>query len=233
MALLTFQVLEGMERGRVLSDLQPPITIGREEDNGIQLNDERVSRFHAKVQEDSDRVILTDLESTNGTRVNGHPIQMHVLRVGDQVSIGRCLLLFGSADEIEERIKERQRPMGEGPQGTVAYDSGDFELLDSDSSRDSDEELPRMFPDGPPELPSDLRPVQVAQLSDLLAHLHDRLRSVLVAGRTEAGTTEESEEESPEPSPYVVDWAAWQRVLQLEMDMATYIRSLTNPQDEE
>lgn len=228
MALLTFQVLEGMERGRVLSDLQPPITIGREEDNGIQLNDERVSRFHAKVQEDSDRIILTDLESTNGTRVNGHPIQMHVLRVGDQVAIGRCLLLFGSADEIESQIKQRQRQTGEGPHGTVSSDSGEFEVLDSDSSRDADEDLPRMFPDGPPELPSELRPVQVAQLSDLLAHLHDRLRSVLVAGQIEGGAESEQEQ-----APYLVDWPAWQRMLQLEMDMAIYIRGLTNPSDEE
>jgi hypothetical protein len=228
MALLTFQVLEGMERGRVLSDLQPPITIGREEDNGIQLNDERVSRFHAKVQEDTDRIILTDLESTNGTRVNGHPIQMHVLRVGDQVSIGRCLLLYGSADEIEARIKDRQRQISEGPQGTIAFDSGEFELGEPDSGRDADEELPRMFPDGPPELPGELRPVQVAQLSDLLAHLHDRLRSVLVAGKAEGDT--ESEDQSP---PYIVDWPTWQRMLQLEMDMAAYIRGLTNPPDDE
>lgn len=233
MAVLTFQVLEGMERGRVLSNLQPPVTIGREEDNGIQLNDERVSRFHAKVQVDSGRIILTDLESTNGTRVNGHPIQMHVLRIGDQVSIGRCLLLFGSADEIEERIKERQRQVAEGPQGTVAYDSGDFDLLEADSGRDADEELPRMFPDGPPELPSDLKPVQVAQLSDLLAHLHDRLRSMLVAGKTEGTKDDEVEGEPQEPQPFTVDWVAWQRALQLEMDMAAYIRSLTNPPEEE
>ena len=232
MAELTFQVLEGMERGRVLSNLQPPVTIGREEDNGIQLNDERVSRFHAKVQEDSGRIILTDLESTNGTRVNGHPIQMHVLRIGDQVSIGRCLLLFGSAEQIEERIKERQRQVVEGPQGTVAFDSGEYDLLDADSSRDADEELPRMFPDGPPELPMELNPVQVAQLSDLLAHLHDRLRSMLVAGKSEGESKEGSGTSSSEPPPYAVDWVAWQRALQLEMDMAAYIRSLTNPQDE-
>lgn len=40
MALLTFQVLDGMERGLVLADLLPPVTIGREEDNAVQLNDE-------------------------------------------------------------------------------------------------------------------------------------------------------------------------------------------------
>ena len=228
MALLTFQVLEGMERGRILSDFQAPITIGREEDNGIQLNDERVSRFHAKVQEDTDRIILTDLESTNGTRVNGHPIQMHVLRIGDQVSIGRCLLLFGSTGEIEDSIQTRQRQISEGPQGTIGFDSGDFDLRSSDSAQDGDDDLPRMFPDGPPELPGELRPVQVAQLSDLLAHLHDRLRSVLVGGKAEAETDSEDQ-----PAPYTVDWPTWQRMLQLEMDMAAYIRGLTNPQDDE
>ena len=73
MASITLQVLEGMERGTVFDDLQTPISIGREEDNMIRLNDERVSRFHVKIQQDGDRIILTDLESTNGTRVNGHP----------------------------------------------------------------------------------------------------------------------------------------------------------------
>ncbi|MDA0588108.1 MAG: FHA domain-containing protein [Planctomycetota bacterium] len=220
MKSLTFQVLEGMERGRVLENLFPPITIGREEDNGIQLNDERVSRFHAKVQEDGGRIILTDLESTNGTRVNGHPVQMHVLRIGDQVSIGRCLLLYGSAVEIEERIKAR-RPADLKANGNATVESGsDFDFLDA-ASRDDDEELPRLFPDGAPEIPDELRPVQVAQLADLLAHIHDRLRSVVTAGRVAS--------EGGEMPPYELDWVAWQRALQLEMNVAEYLRSLTNP----
>lgn len=220
MKSLTFQVLEGMERGRVLESLFPPITIGREEDNGIQLNDERVSRFHAKLQEDGGRIILTDLESTNGTRVNGHPVQMHVLRIGDQISIGRCLLLYGSAVEIEEQIKAR-RPADMKTNGNVTVDSSsDFEFLEA-AARDDDEELPRLFPDGPPELPDDLRPVQVAQLADLLAHIHDRLRSVVAAGRVTS--------EDAEMPPYEMDWVAWQRTLNLEMNVAEYMRKLTNP----
>lgn len=210
-----------MERGRVLENLFPPITIGREEDNGIQLNDERVSRFHAKVQEDGGRIILTDLESTNGTRVNGHPVQMHVLRIGDQVSIGRCLLLYGSAIEIEAQIRSR-RPAATGS-GTVDSAS-DFDFLEA-AGRDDDEELPRLFPDGPPELPDDLRPVQIAQLADLLAHIHDRLRSVAAAGRVTS--------EDGEMPPYELDWVAWQRTLQLEMNVAEYLRKLTNPAADE
>src|SRR5438132_14251473 len=101
---VTFQVLEGIDKGRVFHDLPTPLTIGREEGNILRLNDERVSRFHAKIQIDSEDFILTDLESTNGTRVNGTVVQIRRLRYGDRVSVGRSLLLFGSNEEIATRM---------------------------------------------------------------------------------------------------------------------------------
>src|SRR5215470_9398064 len=100
---VTVQVLDGVDKGRVFRDLIVPFTIGREEGNHLRLNDERVSRFHAKVQQDGTDLILTDLESTNGTRVNGHTIQIRRLRYGDQIAIGRSVLLFGSNEEIDAR----------------------------------------------------------------------------------------------------------------------------------
>ena len=90
------------------------------------------------------------------------------------------------------------------------------------TSRDVDEDLPRMFPDGPPELPRNLRPVQVAQLSDMLAHIHDRMRSVIAAGKS-------SNKEDEPNGPTTLDWTAWQRLMRLEMELATYIRELTDP----
>src|SRR6202165_5339713 len=104
MAKVTFQVLEGIDKGRIFRDLATPVTIGREEGNLLRLNDERVSRFHAKVQVDSDDFIITDLESTNGTRVNGTVVQIRRLRFGDRVCVGRSLLLFGSHEQIAIRI---------------------------------------------------------------------------------------------------------------------------------
>src|SRR2546425_2300320 len=100
---ITLQVLDGIDKGRVSRELPIPVTIGREEGNGLRLNDERVSRFHAKVQTEDGDVILTDLDSTNGTRVNGTAIQIRRLRTGDQVSIGRSMLLFGTMEEIAAR----------------------------------------------------------------------------------------------------------------------------------
>src|SRR6266487_6734909 len=104
MMMVTFQVLDGVDRGKVFRNLMPPVTIGREEGNVLRLNDERVSRFHAKVQVDNGDVILTDLESTNGTRVNGNVVQIRRLRVGDCICVGRSLLLFGSNEEIASRM---------------------------------------------------------------------------------------------------------------------------------
>src|SRR6202790_1160536 len=103
MNTVTLQVLEGVDKGRVFRDLPTPLTIGREEGNVLRLNDERVSRFHAKIQLDNGDIILTDLESTNGTRVNGNVVQIRRLRAGDRVGIGRSLLLFGSEEEIAAR----------------------------------------------------------------------------------------------------------------------------------
>src|SRR5579883_951150 len=122
MPAVTFQVLEGIDKGRVFRELPMPVTIGREEGNLLRLNDERVSRFHAKVQCDNGEVILTDLESTNGTRVNGNVVQIRRLRPGDRVGVGRSLLLFGSEQEIAARqatISGASTPTS-GAGGTVA-----------------------------------------------------------------------------------------------------------------
>src|SRR5213079_874979 len=104
MTKVTFQILEGVDKGRAFRALPTPVTIGREEGNVLRLNDERVSRFHAKIQFDNGEIILTDLESTNGTRVNGNVVQIRRLRPGDRVGIGRSLLRFGSDAEIAARM---------------------------------------------------------------------------------------------------------------------------------
>ena len=83
-----------------------PLTIGREEGNSVQLNDERVSRFHVKIQDDQEKIVLTDLQSTNGTKVNGESVHLWVLRPGDVVTLGRTVLVYGSRDEIATRLAE-------------------------------------------------------------------------------------------------------------------------------
>lgn len=220
MSLVTLRVLEGQERGRIYSRLPTPVHIGREVDNHIQLNDDRVSRFHAKIQEDGGQVILTDLESTNGTRVNGHPVQMRVLQPGDLVMIGRCVMLFGDPRGWSAPPAE-VRP-------TVMFDdddapSGSSEELDVYHS-DPIEPSP-LFPQGAPTLPQGLRPLHRAQLSDLLAFLHTQLNGVL------AQSQEVLSDDANIPRTVVCPWETWQDLVALQATVTGYLTRLAEPDD--
>lgn len=73
------------------------ITIGRDEKNTIQIEDTLVSRFHALVQKVKEAYFIKDLESTNGTFLNGSPIPQGKyvrLRQGDTIKIGRTEILI-------------------------------------------------------------------------------------------------------------------------------------------
>jgi len=65
------------------------ISIGRKTDNDIQIDNLAVSGQHAAVITILNDSFLEDLDSTNGTFVNGRLIKKHVLRNGDVVSIGK------------------------------------------------------------------------------------------------------------------------------------------------
>jgi predicted component of type VI protein secretion system len=232
MALVTIQLIEGLERGQVYSELPTPVTIGREDDNSVRLNDERVSRFHAKIQEDGGRIILTDLDSTNGTRVNGHPVQMRVLQVGDQLSIGRCMLVFGSRREIAEharKLDNEHRTLAGTEERTLKNaDSRPDRRSPLDSPSDEspvgvEEQQDALFPEGPPLPPSGMRPLHRAQISDFLAYCHEQLRQVIQAGLEDPNNAGQMEFMR-------LNWPAWQRLMQLEMDYAVYMRKLAEPE---
>jgi hypothetical protein len=71
-----------------------PVTIGRMSDCTVPLADPNVSRHHAEIRRDGDRVYLIDLGSTNGTRVNGVPVHQRQLADGDVIAVGITVLRF-------------------------------------------------------------------------------------------------------------------------------------------
>ena len=226
MTLVTIRVLEGMERGRVYSRSRLPVSIGREEDNTIQLNDDRISRFHAKLQDHSGRVILTDLDSTNGTRVNGHPIQMRVLQQGDVIAVGRCVLLFSERQNEDSLSDERVEndptrtayvpeglSLGNGEEGDIDFDEPPNPGLGTEPGV--------LFPLGRPELPATLSGLERVQVSDLLSYVHEQLGTVVRA------TTEELH--STTGRLIRCDWSAWMRLTSLQAELAEYLRLINNP----
>ena len=74
----------------------PELTVGRLEDNGIQLEHASVSGHHALLTLDQQDYLLKDLESTNGTRVNGEKVTTQKLRRNDIVRLGNIELLYDS-----------------------------------------------------------------------------------------------------------------------------------------
>ncbi len=218
---ITLRVLDGCDRGRVYSALRTPITIGREEGNTIQLNDERVSRFHVKIQEDNARLVLTDLESTNGTKINGEDIQLRILRYGDLISVGRSVLLFGSREQIADRLyklrsghSEAEPTINPTEDKEEANEALDFELNWSD---DQDLQATLHVLD-PPELPDRLSPGQAAQLSELLEYFHIRLRNILNAAKG----CEQGDE-------IVLELRKWQNLVDLQSRLSEYLRHVGDP----
>ncbi len=93
-------VIRGVDQGSKFELRTPSVTLGREPNNPIQLHDTEVSRRHVELRLVDGRYTLVDLNSSNGTYVNGRRVELHSLVNGDQIQLGASLLLYtGAPDE--------------------------------------------------------------------------------------------------------------------------------------
>ncbi|MEN8822088.1 MAG: FHA domain-containing protein, partial [Abyssibacter sp.] len=83
------------------------ITIGRHPDNTLQLNDKAVSGHHAVIVNIMSESFLEDLDSTNGTLVNGRRIAKHPLSNGDVITMGHHTLKYEADVQIDEDALEQ------------------------------------------------------------------------------------------------------------------------------
>ena len=96
-------VVRGRDQGRHFQLSQSVLRLGREAGSDIQLFDSEASRMHAEIRVQQDGTWeLLDLNSSNGTRVNGNVVSKHVLRSGDRVEIGETLMIFTGAGQPRE-----------------------------------------------------------------------------------------------------------------------------------
>jgi Nif-specific regulatory protein len=71
-----------------------PLSIGRDADNPICIEDLAVSPRHCQIALQNESFLLTDLDTASGTFVNGIPVKQRVLTPGDQIAVGNSLFLF-------------------------------------------------------------------------------------------------------------------------------------------
>jgi DNA-binding CsgD family transcriptional regulator len=91
----TLHFSEGSLAGRVVRLDRDVATLGRREDNPYVIPDPRVSRVHAEIRKEASAVILTDLGSSAGTKVNDERIEgPRVIRHGDRISFGPVTASF-------------------------------------------------------------------------------------------------------------------------------------------
>jgi diguanylate cyclase (GGDEF)-like protein len=91
----------------------PEVTLGRSLDVHVRLNDAKASRLHASIVTEVDPNSGTtlfkvrDLNSTNGTMLNGRPVTEAVLNHGDKILIGSQLFRFELLDEIDRAFQQQ------------------------------------------------------------------------------------------------------------------------------
>jgi predicted component of type VI protein secretion system len=89
--------------------LKDSITIGRSDDNAIVIDNLAVSSYHARIDKAGTDFILTDLQSTNGTFVNDNKVVSHKLAHGDNVVIGKHVLLFVATEKGKPEGEEKDQ----------------------------------------------------------------------------------------------------------------------------
>jgi len=107
-----FLYRESRRRALILRDIEldkPVVTIGRDQANTIPLPHPTVSSRHAEVRKVANKFELIDLNSTNGTFVNGRRIARHVLQPGDRIGLGAVQFVFDGSQMEQQADGTRIR----------------------------------------------------------------------------------------------------------------------------
>jgi len=91
--------IAGPSKGLVFPISWESFAIGREASNSLCLEDASVSRWHSVVSYTGEECTLKDLDSRNGTFVNGVPIRERVLENSDEIRIGKSIFLYVLAED--------------------------------------------------------------------------------------------------------------------------------------
>lgn len=137
-------VLSGRSIGKMYKVPVGAVNLGRSLDADIRLEDEGVSRSHAMMtRAETGNVELRDLDSTNGTYVNGMRVSEFQLRDGDRIQVGSVTILkFSYQDSLEEQFQQQLYESATRDPLTQAFNKRFFtEQLEKDFRHASRHEL--------------------------------------------------------------------------------------------
>ena len=91
--------ISGTLKGMTFAITGETLSIGRDPASDVQVSELSVSRHHCRVKSESGQYKIVDLDSFNGTFINGVPVKEQALKHGDQIAIGDVLLLYLAHDD--------------------------------------------------------------------------------------------------------------------------------------
>ena len=95
--------IAGPLKGTAFELGEEALSVGRDSTNAVRLADSLLSRRHCRIERAGESLLLTDLESLNGTFVNGRPVREHALADGDRVTVGEsCFVFLSGGDETSD-----------------------------------------------------------------------------------------------------------------------------------
>jgi len=97
--LITLDFQHGPHAGSEFVIRKQSVTVGRSLENDLVLDSPDVSRRHARLDSTGGALMLTDLDSTNGTKVNGRAVQTRAIAVGDEVTFGLSTAVVSTTEE--------------------------------------------------------------------------------------------------------------------------------------
>ncbi|MFO8057674.1 MAG: FHA domain-containing protein [bacterium] len=121
--LVTLEVVEGPDKGAKFEIKRSRTTLGRK-DADVKLSDPTVSGKHAVLEYVGGKLFVTDNNSTNGTAVNGEPVESSRVYNLDEIQVGDTVFMLSMvedryADFYNEQLQESEEPVPEEDEPTV------------------------------------------------------------------------------------------------------------------
>ncbi|MDB4975380.1 MAG: hypothetical protein JWN48_3721 [Myxococcaceae bacterium] len=125
---MTLHVLKGPRAGEVLIVDRADAVLGRGDDADLRIEDPSLSRTHVRFERDGDTLTITDLESLNGTLVEGARLTgTQQLRNGDLLTLGNVLVRFAVQDPAELQVSRDLYEAAVRDRLTGLYNRGYFD----------------------------------------------------------------------------------------------------------
>jgi Nif-specific regulatory protein len=137
-------VVSGAKKGTITPLGTLEVTVGRDADNGLCLGEAAVSRKHCVIRSDRGVYKITDLNSRNGTFVDGIPVREKILQHGSTIRLGGTVLLFLADEGGEEQETNQFRNLEATSLPPTVWPSSPTLILSTDSRLNREAELPNL-----------------------------------------------------------------------------------------